>query len=193
MSTRVGFALTGSFCTFARVLPVAEALTAQGCELLPIMSETAYGTDTRFGVAATWRELLTAISGQEIIHTIAGAEPIGPRKLLDVLVVAPCTGNTLAKLACGITDTAVTMACKAHLRNGRPILLAPSTNDGLSAAAVNIGSLMARRNVFFVPYGQDDPGHKPASLVSVMERIPDALYAALEGRQLQPMLLGCST
>ena len=185
---RVGFALTGSFCTFGRILPVVEALTAEGAEVFPLMSETAYGTDTRFGSAALWVSRLEKICGRSVLHSIVHAEPVGPQKMLDVLVVAPCTGNTLGKLSAGVTDTAVTMACKAHLRNGRPLVLGISTNDGLSAAAVNIGALLARKQVFFVPFGQDDPQGKPNSLVSVMERIPDTVRAALEGAQLQPLL-----
>ena len=186
---RIGFALTGSFCTFARVFSVIESLISDGAEIIPIMSEMAYGTDTRFGDASTWVTRFELTTGRKVIHTIAQAEPIGPKKLLDLMVVAPCTGNTLAKLAAGVTDTAVTMACKSHLRNGRPLILGVSTNDGLSVAAANIGALLARKNIYFVPYGQDDPEEKPNSLISLMECIPDTVCAAREGRQLQPLII----
>lgn len=186
---RVGFAICGSFCTFEAVLPEIKRLVEAGADVYPILSETAYGTDTRFGRAREWQERITAITGREIIHTIAQAEPIGPKALLDVVVVAPCTGNTLAKLAGGIADTSVTMACKAHLRNLRPVVLAISTNDGLAGAARNIGDLMARKNIYFVPYRQDDSAKKPNSLVADMTRIADAVRGAAAGDQLQPVLL----
>lgn len=185
----VGFAVCGSFCTFAQAFPAMEQLSKQ-YDLLPIFSPAAWGTDTRFGAAAEHIRRATAICGREPIHTIDQAEPIGPKKLLDALVVAPCTGNTLAKLAHGIADTAVTMAVKSHLRNGRPVLIAVSTNDGLAAAAENIGRLLGRKHYYFVPFGQDDPLQKPASLVAGFGLLPAALEQALTGNQLQPVLLG---
>ncbi len=184
-----GFALTGSFCTFSAVLPEMENLKMAGAKIIPIMSKNAAETDTRFGTAESFRQRIEAITGNEIITTIAKAEPIGPGKLLDILIVAPCTGNTLGKLANGITDTAVTMAVKSHLRNARPVLLAVSTNDGLAGAAKNIGLLLNAKNVFFVPFGQDDPDRKPTSLVADMKSIVPAAGAALLKRQMQPLLI----
>lgn len=186
---RVGFAFTGSFCTLSRVMGALEKVAAE-YEVQPIVSETVAATDTRFGNAHDFMREMQRICDKRPLATIKETEPIGPRKLLDVLVVAPCTGNTLAKLAAGIADSSVTMAAKAHLRNGGPVVVAVSTNDGLATAARNIGELMARRNIFLVPFQQDDPVNKPTSLVAVMERIPETIAAALEGRQLQPVLLG---
>ncbi len=186
---RIGFALTGSFCTFAKVLPQVQALVEAGAQVFPIASRAVAETDTRFGRAEDFLHALADMTGREPLSTLAQVEPIGPRRMLDLLIVAPCTGNTLAKLAAGIADTPVTLACKAHLRNEGPLLLAPSTNDGLGTAAKNIGALLAARSVFFVPFGQDDPRGKPRSLVAHMERIPEAAEAALAGRQLQPVLL----
>lgn len=186
---RIGFALTGSFCTFSRVMKVMQSLVQQGHEVTPILSFHAGQLDTRFGTAADWRDTLRHISSQLPIDTIQGAEPIGPKALFDVLIVAPCTGNTLAKLANGIVDTPVTMAVKSHLRGERPIVLALSTNDGLSGSAANIGTLLNRRHYYFVPFRQDAPSAKPRSLVADMPRIPDTIEAALEGKQLQPILL----
>lgn len=185
---KIGFALTGSFCTFEKALAQMAELARLGYNLYPIMSQTAYATDTRFGTAESFRRRMEETAGREIIHTIAQAEPIGPKKLLDLVVVAPCTGNTLAKLAWGITDTPVTMAVKAHLRNGRPVLLAVSTNDALGAAAKNIGMLLNTRRLFFVPMGQDMPDKKPASVVAHFEKLPQAAAAALAGVQMQPLL-----
>ena len=190
MSTKkLGFALCGSFCTLERTLQTMEELAAQGWEIQPIMSPITYRTDTRFGTAEQWRSRVEALGGRPIWHTIPQVEPIGPRALLDLLLVAPCTGNTLGKLACGITDTPVTMAVKAHLRNLRPVVLAVSTNDGLGASARNIGTLLNCRNFYFVPFAQDDPLHKEASLVADLSRTQETLLAALQGRQLQPLLL----
>ncbi len=186
---RIGFALTGSFCTFAKVLPQVQALVEAGAQVFPIASRAVAETDTRFGRAEDFLHALADMTGREPLSTLAQVEPIGPRRMLDLLIVAPCTGNTLAKLAAGIADTPVTLACKAHLRNEGPLLLAPSTNDGLGTAAKNIGALLGARSVFFVPFGQDDPRGKPRSLVAHMERIPEAAEAALAGRQLQPVLL----
>ena len=187
--TRVGFAMCGSFCTFHKVLPEMENLVKEGYDVLPIMSATAYSTDTRFGKAADFVRQIEDMTGHEIIHTIFAAEPIGPKKLLDILVIAPATGNTLAKLANGVTDTPVTLACKAHLRNERPVLLAVSTNDGLGASGENIARLMQRKGYYFVPFAQDDPAAKPQSLKADMALVPDTLAAAVQGRQLQPVLL----
>ena len=190
---RVGFAACGSFCTHSEALEALEALAGQYSHIIPIVSEYSAATDTRFGRAEYFLSELEAICGRRVISTISGAEPIGPQKLLDVLVIAPCTGNTLAKLSAGVSDSAVTMAAKAHLRNGRPVVLAVSTNDGLGAAARNIGDLHCRKHYYFVPYGQDDPEEKPTSLVADMTQISQTVEAALEGRQLQPVLLGADT
>ena len=184
----VGFALCGSFCTFASVFPVMEELS-KSYTLIPIFSQTAATTDSRFGTAKAHLARAEAICGRKPIITIEAAEPIGPKKLLDVLIIAPCTGNTLAKLSHGIADTPVTMAAKSHLRNGRPVLIAVSTNDALAGAAENIGRLLARKNYYFVPFGQDDPVGKPTSMVAKFEKIPEALTLAAEGKQLQPILI----
>ena len=184
----VGFALCGSFCTFASVFPVMEKLTEKH-EVIPIFSFNAATIDSRFGLAKEHLARAEAICGKKPIVTIAEAEPIGPKKLLDALVIAPCTGNTLAKLSHGIADTPVTMAAKSHLRNGRPVLIAVSTNDALSGAAENIGKLLARKNYYFVPFGQDDPAGKPNSMVADFSRIAEALQLAAEGKQLQPILI----
>lgn len=185
----IGFALTGSFCTLAHVLPVVEKLTEQYETVIPILSEHCAAMDTRFGSAEHWRQALTRICGRPPIETIQEAEPIGPKKLLDLLVIAPCTGNTLGKLAGGITDTSVTMAAKAHLRNERPVLIGVSTNDGLSASLQNIGALACRKNYYFVPFRQDDAEKKPCSLVADWAQIPACAEAALSRRQVQPLLL----
>lgn len=184
----VGFALCGSFCTYASVFPVMAEL-AKKHRVIPIFSQSAYTLDSRFGTAQSHIDRATVICGQPPLHTIPEVEPIGPKKLLDALVIAPCTGNTLAKLAHSIADTPVTMAAKSHLRNGRPILLAVSTNDALAGAAENIGKLLCRRNFYFVPFGQDDPIKKPTSMVADFSKLPQALEAMMEGRQIQPILL----
>ena len=184
----IGFALCGSFCTYAKVFPVMELL-ARDYEVIPIFSDASYETDSRFGSATEHLATAREICGNEPLHTITQAEPIGPKKLLDALVIAPCTGNTLAKLAHSIADGPVTMAAKSHLRNGRPIVIAVSTNDGLAGAAENIGRLLARKHYYFVPFGQDDAKGKPTSLVADFAQIPQTLDAALEGRQIQPVLL----
>ena len=184
---KMGFSVCGSFCTFSRILEELKTLT-NSYDITPILSEAATGTDTRFGSASDFRTQIETVTGNPAITTIPGAEPIGPRRLFDVMVVAPCTGNTLAKLAHGITDTTVTMACKAHLRNGLPVVLALSTNDGLSGNSSNIGLLLARRLYYFVPFTQDDPMGKPHSLVADFARIGEAVDAALDGRQVQPVL-----
>lgn len=184
----IGFALCGSFCTFSQVFPVLE-IVARKHNVIPIVSENTSCIDSRFGTAQCHKETLERICGREPIDTIAEAEPIGPKKLLDLLVIAPCTGNTLAKLAHSIADTPVTMAVKSHLRNARPVLVAISTNDALAGAAENIGKLLARKHYYFVPFGQDDPEKKPTSIVADFSRIPDALEFALEGKQIQPLII----
>ena len=186
---KIGFVMTGSFCTFIKALRAMENLVSLGHSVTPILSEHAGGMDTRFGTADDLRERLRNITGSEIIDSIAGAEPIGPKRMFDVLIVVPCTGNTLGKLANGIADSPVSFACKAHLRNGRPVLLAVSTNDGLSGSAANLGALLARRHFYFVPFGQDSPTGKPASLVAHFSLLPEAAEAALHGEQLQPLLV----
>lgn len=187
---RVGFAFCGSFCTMSSAIEALEKTAARFGPPVPIVSETVAATDTRFGTAHDFMREMERICDRRVISTIAQAEPIGPKGLLDVLVICPCTGNTLSKLAHGITDSAVTMAAKAHLRNGRPLVLAVSTNDGLAGSAPNLGMLLARKNVFFVPFGQDDCRSKPASLVADFTLVPDAVEAACRGEQLQPILLG---
>ena len=186
--TRIGFAMTGSFCTFDRVMPQMKRLVEAGYRVTPIMSEAVYTTDTRFGRAADFIAQAEAITGEAVIHNIAQAEPIGPKKLLDLLILAPCTGNTLGKLACGIYDTAPTLAVKSHRRNGRPVLIAVSTNDALSGSGEAIGRLMNRRGFYLVPFEQDDFRAKPTSCVADFAKILPAAEAALEGRQLQPMV-----
>ena len=186
---RLGFAVCGSYCTFAQVFPVMEQLSAQCRSVQPIFSERAAATDTRFGRAEDFLRRAEQCTDHTPILTIRDAEPIGPQKLLDVLLIAPCTGNTLAKLAAGVTDSSVTMAAKAHLRNGRPLVIAPSTNDGLAVSLRNLGELALRKQIYLVPFRQDDPAKKPTSLVADMAQIPACIQAALEGRQLQPQLL----
>lgn len=185
----VGFALCGSFCTHETVLTALSEVAKRYETVIPIVSEISAVTDTRFGTAEDLIASLEEITGSQVITDIVSAEPIGPKALLDVLVIAPCTGNTIAKLAGGITDTAVTMAAKAHLRNGRPVVLGISSNDGLSTGARNIGELLVRKNYYFVPFGQDNAQKKPTSLVADFTQIPETIEAALEGRQLQPLLL----
>ncbi len=185
---RLGVALCGSYCTYEQLFTALPALKEQ-YELVPIMSDTAAETDTRFGRASEHIRRLRELCGRPVITTVAEAEPLGPKEKLDALLIAPCTGNTLAKLANGITDSAVTMAAKAHLRNGRPLVIAFSTNDGLSASAENIGKLLNRKQYFFVPFGQDDPEKKPRSLQADFTRLGESVAAALEGRQLQPILI----
>ena len=184
---RLGLALCGSYCTYEKLFQTAESLAGR-YELVPIMSDTAAETDSRFGRAAEHIRRLMALTGKPVISTIAEAEPLGPALPLDALLIAPCTGNTLAKLAHGITDSAVTMAAKAHLRNGRPLVIAFSTNDGLSGSAENIARLLNKKNVYFVPFGQDDPLGKPCSLQADFSLLAETVEAALTGKQLQPLL-----
>lgn len=184
----IGFAMCGSFCTYSQVFPIMKLL-AKEHHVTPIFSAAACTVDSRFGTSAEHIQTATEICGLTPLQTIAEVEPIGPKKLFDALIIAPCTGNTLAKLAHSIADGPVTMAAKSHLRNGRPILVAVSTNDGLAGAAENIGKLLVRKHYYFVPFGQDNAESKPASLVADFTKIPQALEAASKGKQIQPILI----
>ncbi|RJX20029.1 MAG: dipicolinate synthase subunit B [Ammonifex sp.] len=186
---KVGFALTGSFCTLSEVIEQIKTVIKEGAEVIPIITREVATTDTRFGTAAYWKQLLMEITGHEVIENIIGAEPIGPKRMLDVMVVAPCTGNTLAKLANAITDGPVLMAIKAQLRNQRPVVLAISTNDGLGLNARNLGVLLNSKNVYMVPFGQDSPANKPSSLVAKMDLLVDTILHAVAGKQIQPVLI----
>lgn len=190
---KIGYCFTGSFCTFARSLEALRALVAEGHDVVPIMSENAYYTDTRFQRAEEFCRDVEELCGKRIIHTVPEAEPLGPRVHLDLLIVAPCTGNTLSKVAQGITDTAATMAIKAHLRTDRPTLIALATNDAMSRNLKNLGAMLGHKAVYFVPMLQDDPVSKPHSLVAELEMIPRAAEAALRGEQLRPIFLTRST
>ena len=183
----IGFAMCGSFCTFSRAIEQLESLVRSGYSFIPIMSENAFSTDTRFGKAKDFAEKIESLTGKKIISTVSDAEPIGPKKMCDLLVVAPCTGNTLAKLCHGVTDTSVTMAVKSHLRIQRPVLLCTATNDGLGATAQNIGRLLNTKNIYFVPMSQDDYVNKPNSLVAHFELLPECVERALGGIQPQPV------
>lgn len=185
---RVGFAISGSFCTFSRVLAEMEKLTAAGMELTPILSFNASTLDTRFGRAADFIERLTALTGRAPLTTLVEVEPIGPKALFDILVCAPCTGSTLARLACGMSDTPVSLAVKSHLRRGRPVVIAVSTNDALGASMRNIALLKNTKHLYFVPLHQDDPVNKPNSLVADFSLLGDTIAAALAGTQIQPLL-----
>ena len=185
----IGYALCGSFCTLSRSVQILRDLRAAGYDILPIMSEITCTTDTRFGHAADFVWQVEDICGRKLVHTIPDAEPLGPSIPLEALMICPCTGNTLAKIANGITDTPVCMAAKAHLRSDRPLLITLASNDALSANLRNIGTLLSRKNVYFTPLNQDDPVSKPHSLVADFERVPEALQAALEGKQLRPLFL----
>ncbi len=187
--TRLGFAMCGSFCTFSQVIPEFIRLCETGYDVYPIMSEMAYRSDTRFGKAEDFIQTLEEKSGHKVISAIKESEPIGPKNLLDILVIAPCTGNTIGKIANGITDSAVTMAAKATLRNAKPVLIAVSTNDALAASAKNIGVLMNSKNIYFVPMRQDDYHKKPTSLVADFTMLSEAIEAALSSRQIQPLFL----
>lgn len=185
---KLGFAFCGSFCTLESTITELENLVNLGYDVFPIMSYAVYNTDTRFGTAKYFIDKIEKITQKEIIHEIKDAEPIGPKKIIDALIIAPCTGNTLGKLANGITDTPVTMAAKSHLRNERPLIIAVSTNDALGASAKNIGSLMNCKNIYFVPFGQDLPEKKHNSCVANYKLIPEAIEKGLKGEQLQPLL-----
>ncbi len=185
----IGYAFTGSFCTIRRSLAELRTLVEEGHDVLPIMSENAYSTDTRFFAAADLRAEIESVCGREIVHTIKDAEPLGPKTPLEYLVVAPCTGNTLAKMANGITDTAVTMAAKAHLRCDRPLLIALASNDAMSQNLANIAKLLTRKSVYFLPLSQDDPKGKPHSLVADFSRMREAFFEMRQGRQLRPIFI----
>ncbi|URN93462.1 MAG: dipicolinate synthase subunit B [Candidatus Pristimantibacillus lignocellulolyticus] len=185
----VGYALSGSHCTLEEIMPQIQRFIDAGANVIPIVSNTLLTIDTRFGTAEKWRSELTRITGNEIISTIVQAEPLGPSKKIDVLTIAPCTGNTTSRLANAITDSAVLMAAKSQMRNGRPIVIAISTNDGLGLNMANIAKLLVTKNIYFVPFGQDDPINKPNSLVARMDLIMEACESALKGQQLQPMLI----
>ena len=186
---KIGYAFCGSFCTLAQSLKALKTLKEEYENITPIMSQIVYSTDTRFFKSDDFKSQVEEICGQKIIHTIDGAEPIGPKNLLDIIIVSPCTGNTLAKIALGITDTPVTMAVKAHLRNNKPVLLAPATNDALGASSKNFGILHNTKNIYFVPYGQDDPVGKNNSLICDFTKIPQAIEEVLNGKQIQPIIL----
>lgn len=184
----LGLCMCGSFCTFSEVIREVEELSKRGINIYPILSYNADSINTRFGAVEDFREKLSDITGNNIISTIKEAEPIGPQKLLDIMLVAPCTSNTMAKLNNGITDTPVTMACKAHLRNNRPLVIALATNDALGVSLQNIGGLMIRKNIYFVPFGQDNPEKKPLSMIAYFDKIYETLEQALEGKQIQPII-----
>ena len=187
---KIGFVLTGSFCTFRKTIPkMKELIEKEGADIIPIMSYNSYNLDTKFGKAKDFIKEIEDITGKEIIHTIQGAEPIGPKKMTDIMVVAPCSGNTIAKLALDIIDTPAVMACKSHLRNDRPLVIAPSTNNGLSGNAENIGKLLNRRNYYFVPFKQDNPITKPRSIVFDESYLIKTIKFALDGEQISPILL----
>lgn len=186
---RIGFAVTGSFCTFAKIIPQVENLVNEGAEVIPIISESVNLYDTRFNKAEDFKSTLQAITGKQPINSIVDAEPIGPKALLDILVIAPCTGNTISKIANAITDSSVTMACKAHLRNMRPVVIAVSTNDGLGANAKNIGILLNMKNIYMVPFGQDDPIKKCTSLVADFDQILPTILNAQQNCQIQPIIV----
>lgn len=190
---RIGFALCGSFCTLSKALDALETVKARFSDVTPIVSETVAALDTRFGEAHEFMMDMERICQKRVIDSILKAEPLGPKKLLDALIICPCTGNTLGKLAGGIADSSVTLAAKAHLRNGRPLILAVSTNDALASSAKSIGALLDKKNVYFVPFRQDDPQGKPTSIVADFSLAADTISAALEGRQLQPVLLGAKS
>lgn len=183
----IGFALCGSFCTFSKAIREMERLTLEGYDIVPIMSWTAYSTDTRFGRAEDINKRIREICSRNIIYTIEGAEPIGPKRLCDVIAVAPCTGNTMAKIANAITDTSVTMAVKSQLRIDAPVVLALASNDALAASAKNLGALLNTKNIYFVPMSQDDPERKAHSLVAHFDKLEDTITAALEYKQIQPI------
>jgi len=185
---KIGFAITGSFCTFENIPDVVKHLVDEGADITPIFSYSTDTMDTRFGKADDFRRTITNITGKQPISDITGAEPIGPKVLLDVLVIAPCTGNTIAKIANAITDTPATMAYKAHLRNNRPVVISISTNDGLGVNAKNISILLNMKNIYIVPFGQDNPVQKPNSLMSKNEYLRETVLEALKGKQIQPLL-----
>lgn len=185
----VGYAVTGSHCTLAEVMPQIQRFVDDGAKVVPIVSQSVLTTDTRFGKSEDWQKQLKNITGNDIIASIVDAEPLGPKKLLDIMVIAPCTGTTTSKLANAVTDSPVLMAAKAQMRNGRPLVVAISTNDGLGFNLANIAKLIIAKNIYFVPFGQDNPTEKPNSLVARMDLVPEACLAALEGKQMQPLII----
>ena len=186
---RCAFAVCGSFCTLETALEQAQELTAQGWELLPVMSNTAARCDTRFGRAGSWRQRLEALTGHPVLDSLQAVEPLGPKNMAEALVIAPCTGSTLARLAAGLSDTPVTLAAKSLLRVGRPVVIAVSTNDALAGNAANIGLLLNRKHYYFVPFRQDSPQKKPRSMVADFTKLTDAVCHAMQGEQIQPILL----
>ena len=186
---KIGYAICGSFCTVKQSINELKKLTEAGADITPIMSPVVYNTDTRFAKSDDLKKSVSEFTGKEIWHTVEQTEPIGPKSLLDLLIIAPCTGNTLSKIANGVTDTSVTMAAKAHLRNNKPVLLAIATNDALSGSAQNIGKLLNTKNIYFVPFGQDDAIKKPTSIICDFSKIISAAEYALNGKQLQPILI----
>ena len=186
---KIGYVLTGSFCTFSKTIPKMKELIDKGADIIPIMSYNSYKMDTKFGKAQDFINKIETITGKKIIHTIQGAEPIGPKALTDIMIVAPCSGNTMAKLACDIIDTPATMAVKSHLRNNLPVVIAPSTNNGLGANAVNIANLLNRKNYYFVPFRQDNPITKPRSIIFDSEYKIKTIEYALDNEQIEPILL----
>lgn len=187
---RIGFAFCGSFCTFSKAMAALEEVKARFGDVTPIVSEASASLDTRFGEAHEFMMEMERICDKRVINSLTKAEPLGPKKLLDALVICPCTGNTLGKLAAGIADSTVTLAAKAHLRNRRPLIITVSTNDALASSAKSIGALMDKKHVYFVPFRQDDPVEKPTSIVADFSQVADTVAAALKGEQLQPLLLG---
>lgn len=185
----VGYAMTGSHCTLPEVIPQLKRFVEAGANVIPIVSPTILTTDTRFGTSRYWQDQFREITGNELITSIVEAEPLGPSKQIDVLTIAPCTGNTISKLANAMTDSPVLMAAKAQMRNGRPLVLAISTNDGLGLNAANIAKLLVAKHIYFVPFGQDSPSGKPNSLVARMDLVLETCEAAMQGRQLQPMII----
>ena len=186
---KIGFTLTGSFCTFQKVIPKIKEIKKLGADIIPIMSFNSYNLDTKFGKAKDFIDEIEEITKKKIIHTIQDAEPIGPKKMTDIMIIAPCSGNTMAKLAYDIIDTPATMAAKSHLRNNRPLVIAPSTNNGLSGNAENIGKLLNRKNYYFVPFRQDNPITKPRSIVFDVEYIIKTIEYALDREQISPILI----
>lgn len=186
---RIGFCICGSFCTFEDIIPEIKRLVDEGAKVTPIFSDSTYTMDTRFFMAQDFKSIIEEITGNSVVKNIVEAEPIGPQKLFDIIIVAPCTGNTIAKLTYGITDTAVTMACKAHLRNQRPVIIGISTNDGLGANAKNIGLLLNTKNIYFIPFGQDNAIKKNNSLVAKFNMTLPTIGKAMEGAQIQPLLV----
>ncbi|WP_110112783.1 dipicolinate synthase subunit B [Bacillus sp. CGMCC 1.16541] len=186
---RIGFGLTGSHCTYNEVMPEIEKLVNLGAEVLPVVSYTVQSTDTRFGDGADWIKRIEEITGNAVINSIVKAEPLGPKIPLDCMVIAPCTGNSMSKLANALTESPILMAAKATLRNHKPVVLGISTNDALGLNGINLMRLMSTKNFYFIPYGQDDPVKKPNSMVARMNLLTDTVYAALEGKQLQPVII----